>query len=199
LEIVMQSQSSLDIVRRELKRRGLPSGYIQRVVRELEDHRQDLAHEGPQAPHLESQFQATDDRLGNPWELAALLLAGGIMTGLTEVAGRTSAFVIWSAYLVHAGAAIIPPIVAALLCCWLVRRSGHAISWALGSTALVAVWAGAYSSQLVWGLTENSSKLTMGLGTELHLLQMLVPLMTAAAFFLLVRHVAPREQMAADA
>jgi hypothetical protein len=71
-----RSSLSLDRLRGDLTRRGLPRDYVERVVAELDDHRDDLRAEATDegtAPRVVEQ--TSGDRLGDPRGLAEFVTA----------------------------------------------------------------------------------------------------------------------------
>jgi hypothetical protein len=67
----MDDRSSLDRLRGDLRRRGLPHEYVERVVGELDDHKADLEEEGRrQGLAPENAGASAADRLGPPSRLA---------------------------------------------------------------------------------------------------------------------------------
>jgi hypothetical protein len=72
-ETIMDDQSSptLETLRRDLVRRGLPHDYVERVVGELNDHDNDLRGEG----HDPAAADPAAERLGDPAELADMVTA----------------------------------------------------------------------------------------------------------------------------
>jgi hypothetical protein len=72
----MDSQPLFDRLRNALAQRGLPPRYIQRVVRELRDHQEDI-HEEPAAADDSSSGEdgSSPPRLGDPVRLAEAIAA----------------------------------------------------------------------------------------------------------------------------
>jgi hypothetical protein len=72
----MDDRSSLDRLRGDLRRRGLPRSYIERVVGEMDDHRADLVAEGRGLGlDADGAGLSAAERLGHPERLADLVVA----------------------------------------------------------------------------------------------------------------------------
>ncbi|OAI48457.1 hypothetical protein AYO44_07000 [Planctomycetaceae bacterium SCGC AG-212-F19] len=73
----MQNQPSLDSLRSELLRRGLPRKYVERVVQELAEHQQDILDEQQEiaAGNCSKDKTEATDRLGDPGKLADTIVS----------------------------------------------------------------------------------------------------------------------------
>src|SRR3712207_2350761 len=68
--------ASLETLRHDLVRRGLPLDYVERVIEEMEDHLADLAHEAERAgPGSDAAGRPLAEHLGCPRRLAGLVVS----------------------------------------------------------------------------------------------------------------------------
>ena len=72
----MSKLQSLEKVRQLLRRRGLPRVYVERVIKEFDDHRVDIVEEQRlQGRTRQRAESAADSRLGDPYRLAETVVA----------------------------------------------------------------------------------------------------------------------------
>lgn len=97
------------------------------------------------------------------FKAAPLVLGSAFDTAGRPVAQWPTAMVAL-AWGLHWAARFLPPALLALFFWWLTSRSGLSWRWSLAACALVALLAGAYTSQLQLPVAPGEGTLTIGLG-----------------------------------
>ena len=72
--------------------------------------------------------------------------------------------VMWFALAFHVGLKFVPPVIVAVVACYLVHRSGQNWRWALVACSVVGIVAGLFSSTLELPIEAGSGRLSVGFG-----------------------------------
>lgn len=194
----MDDLSWLEPLRGDLIRRGLPPGYVTRLIRELEDHRADLAERGRAAG------PGADGPLGRPGDLADLIVAQyrarsafgrhPVLTFLIAPAplvmtawllGQGLAVVALNALggQVPAGASavgrlawFVPPVLAAVLFCRLSWRCGRGWAWSCATCGVLVVLTATFRSTLTMPAGAGTGTWVVGFGPPSGLFPALLPM-----------------------
>ncbi len=212
----MSPENMLQNLARQLARRGLPRGYVRRVISELRDHGDDVRQE--------SEGESLASRLGEPRALADEIVSayrkksfiGRHPLFALAVGPIPLAILIWAAVMagtflglqwwygdmsgLEPGAAFallvfndvwktVVPFAVAGVAAWFAARSGHRLRWIALPCLLMAVWAAAFDSGLQVSPFPNQSKFTVGLGMSLFSLP---PLAACLPLLVLAWHVIHR-------
>jgi hypothetical protein len=181
----MSNQPTLDSLRADLIRRGLPIRYVRRVVEELQDHQQDLVDEKPTtsesrlgdltdlADRIVAEFRAS--RFAGrhpilafvitpiPLVIAAcvtVFLAAALLSmSLEEAMGATGRNA--GAYVIYLGLRFLPFGATALFLCRWAYRSGRG-GWSLIACLLVALLAGTFLAVLKFPVGDADGTMMFG-------------------------------------